>query len=98
MFVGWIPPKPNFLKQLNTDRSSTGNLGGLLRDQARNWVKGISRRLGLSTNTAAELWGLRDDLLLAKSLDIQFNKIELDAAAVIELVKYANIDSHEFIA
>lgn len=60
--------------KLNTDESSCGNLAlasarGILRDYTGAWISGFSRNLGVSTSVAAEIWGLRDELKIAKNLN-----------------------------
>lgn len=40
----------------------------------------------MATNTIAELWALRDGLLLAKSLNIDNLQVELDAKAIAKLI------------
>ena len=44
--------------------------GGLVRDEHGNWVAGFTRHIGTTNIFAAELWGLRDGLLLCRSLNI----------------------------
>uniref|UniRef100_A0A2N9IHI9 Reverse transcriptase domain-containing protein n=1 Tax=Fagus sylvatica TaxID=28930 RepID=A0A2N9IHI9_FAGSY len=97
ILVNWKPPPPNFFK-LNTDGSVTGNpgpagAGGIIRDHTGNWVKGFSRKIGNTNSLAAELWGLRDGLVLAQELNIKRLIIELDAKAILDLVQTANLTS-----
>jgi len=68
--VCWIKLPPGWYK-LNTDGASLGNPskasgGGLIRDHQGKWIKGFIRRIGLATSITAELWALRDSLMLAK--------------------------------
>ena len=44
--------------------------GGVVRDEHGNWVAGFTRHIGITDIFAAELWGLRDGLLLCRSLNI----------------------------
>ena len=90
--VRWEKPCNGWLK-LNTDWSSLGNPGlagggGLLRDEYGNWIGGFSRRIGLANSFTAELWALRDGLLLCRQLNVQAVAIELDASAIVDAVNH----------
>ena len=66
--VRWEKPLVGWRK-LNTDGSSLGCLersgcGGVVRDEHGHWVAGFARHVGTTNSLAAELWGLRDGLLL----------------------------------
>ena len=50
------------------------------------WLKGFARGIGYTNSTLAELWALRDGLLLAKEMRIQHLIIELDASSVVILM------------
>ena len=89
-FFVWTPPPPGFIK-LNSDGSAQGNpssasAGSLLRDSNDNWIGGFTRKIGFITSLAAELWGLRDGLCLALSLNIKKTIVDVDATAVIDLI------------
>ena len=93
--VRWHPPPLGFFK-LNTDGTSLGNpglasAGGLLRNSDGSWISGFIRNIGIASSFAAELWGVRDGLLLAQKHNIQNIIIELDAKAVIDLL---SLDNH----
>lgn len=93
--IGWKPPPPSFFK-LNTDGSARGNpgmasVGGLLRDPRGAWVGSFSRAICFTNSMAAELWGLRDGLVLAKNLNIRKLLIEIDAQTVINVLKLHSI-------
>lgn len=60
--------------------------GGIIRDSARNWVKGYARAIGITTSVAAELWALRDGIYLCIALNVPAVEIELDAKVVADLV------------
>ena len=84
----WEKPCNRWLK-LNTDGSSLGNPGlasggGLLRDENGSWIGGFSRRIGIANSFTAELWALRDGLLLCRQLNVQAVAIELDASAIVD--------------
>ena len=51
--VRWEKPPLNWYK-LNTDGALCGNLGraghgGVIRDDARNWIRGFARYIGYTT-------------------------------------------------
>lgn len=96
--VGWTPPPPGWHK-LNTNGSGMGNpgatgAGGVLRNSLGQWEQSYSRNLGRTNNSASELWGLRDGLAFAKSLNIQKLEIEIDATLVSNLVNQLHPDRY----
>ncbi len=83
----------------NAHKSYYRNPGihGLLRNSDRSWISGFIRNIGIAFSFAAELWGVRDGLLLAKKHNIQNIIIELDVKAVIDLLlsdNYIYVRSH----
>ena len=50
------------------------------------WLKGFARGIGYTNSILAELWALRDGLLLAKEMRIQQLIIELVALSVVILM------------
>ena len=77
--------------KLNTDGSAMRNPeraggGGLFRHQDGVWLKGFARGIGYINSLLAELWVLRDGLLLANEIRIQQLIIELDALSVVILM------------
>ena len=60
--------------------------GGLIRDHEGTWLKGFARGLGFTNSALAELWALRDGLLLAKEMGIQQLVVELDALSIVILM------------
>ena len=79
----------NGWRKLNVDGASMGNLGqagggGLLRDESENWIGGFARRIGIANSFTAELWTLRDGLLLCQQLNVQAVIIELDAKTIVD--------------
>ena len=51
--------------------SSNYASGGVLRDSNGSWVKGFSRKIGTSNCLLAELWALRDDLIMARNIHVE---------------------------
>ena len=89
--IGWLKLHEGWTK-LNTDRSVMGNPamaggGGMIRGQEGEWIAGFARPLGRTNSCMAELWALRDGLLLAKELGINNLIVELDALSVVLLMK-----------
>ena len=90
--VRWDKPCCGWLK-LNTDGSSMGNPGlagggGLLRDANGNWMGGFARRIGTTNSFTAELWALRDGLLLCQQMNVQAVIIELDVRAIVDVFNH----------
>jgi hypothetical protein len=87
--IKWLMPSVGWCK-LNSDGSYLGNpgaagSGGLIRDCHGRWIKGYSRSVGRASSVLAELWGVRDGLQLAISLNIDCLEVELDAELLIHL-------------
>lgn len=77
--------------KLNTDGSSLGNPGsagggGVIRDWSGRWVVGFSRKIGIATSLLAELWAIRDGLMLCIDRNLAMVEVELDANAVVDML------------
>ena len=77
------------------DGSSFGNPGlagggGVIREEAGNWVVGYSRKIGVTSSFDAELWALRDGLTICVNKNFQSVEVELDAKAIIDVLKNPN--------
>ena len=88
--VRWEKPPLNWYK-LNTNGASCGNPGragggGVIRDNAGNWIRGFARYIGYTTSIIAEFWALRDGLNLAIQLGVQNLEVELDAKVIVDLI------------
>ena len=75
--------------KLNTDDSFARNpgmagCGGVVRDEHGKWVRGFARQIGLTTSFVAELWWLRDELLMCYNLNIFSLIVELDAKSIVD--------------
>ena len=86
--ICWEKPEKGWLK-LNTDGAANGVLGlagggGVVRDENGNWVIGFSRRLGKASSFLAELWALRDGLLLCQQLNSPKIIVEMDAKSLVD--------------
>ena len=86
--VKWEKSRNGWLT-LNTDRLATENSrlaggGGLIRYGNGNWIIEFARKIGTATSFLAELWALRDYLLLCLQIQAQAVCIELDAKVVVD--------------
>lgn len=88
--IRWEKPGRGWVK-LNTDGSSLGNPGlagggGLIRDEEGAWVVGFARNIGISSSFIAELWALRDRLMICVHRNFNAVEVEVDARAVIDVL------------
>ena len=88
--IKWDKPT-NGWRKLNVDGASMGNSGmagggGLLRDDEGSWLGGFARRIGFANSFNAELWALRDGLMLCNHLNVQAVNIELDAKSIVDAI------------
>ena len=72
--IGWTKPPEGWAK-LNFDgfvMGSTGKAGegGVIRNHEGEWLKGYARPLRHTNSCRAELWALRDGLVLAKEMGL----------------------------
>ena len=54
-------------------------------DKNGKWLAGFSRRIGITTCFVAELWGLREGLILCCNLNISSLVAELDTKVVVDI-------------
>lgn len=85
----WEKPPEGWMK-LNSDGCAAGSpglagCGGVVRDSHGNWVTGFSRHIGITNSFVAELWGLRDGLLLCNNLNIPALIVEMDAKSIVDI-------------
>ena len=88
--VRWEKPHAGWCC-LSTDGSTSASsgragCGSLIRDEQGEWVRGFSRGLGCLDSFIAELWGLRDGLMLYKNMNLNAVNVQLDAMAVVQLL------------
>ena len=67
----------------------------MIRDSNGEWVVGFVGKLGSMSSVLAELWALKDGLLLARQLDILNVNIKLDADLIVHLLH--NPSSHNLM-
>ena len=53
-------------------------------------MAGFSRRIGATNSFMAELWGLRDGLILCSNLHLPSLIIEIDAKAIVDALLHLN--------
>ena len=49
-------------------------------------MAGFSRKIGISTSLLAELWAIRDGLMLCVDRNLAMVEVELDAKAVVDML------------
>ena len=72
------------------ENSGIASCGRVLRDEHGRWIKGFARKIGITSSFVAELWGLRDGLLICCSCNFNYVEIELDAKAIIDSLANSN--------
>lgn len=75
----WDKPEEGWTK-LNTDGSALGNPGldsggGVIQDCVGKWIVGFSKKIGIASSLMAELWAIRDDLMLC--VERNLGKVEI---------------------
>ena len=88
--IKWLKPPVGWWK-LNTDGSFLGSSGvagggGLIRDSRGQCIGGFAKAFAVTSCLAAELWALRDGLLLCLEMQAQAVVVELDAIAAVSLI------------
>ncbi|OMO95833.1 putative ribonuclease H protein [Corchorus olitorius] len=69
--------------------------GGIIRDYQGNFILGFQRILGITTSTVAELWAIREGLLLAKSRNIL--NIIMESNSQLDLLLNCFDEKHNLI-
>ena len=92
--IRWERPKQGW-KKLNTDGSCSElhdlvSYGGVVRNDDGQWVVGFSKRIGVTSSFAIELWGIREGLKLCCNLNIHCLEIEMDAKSIVDVLR--NVD------
>lgn len=65
----------------------------MLRCNNGDWIAGCLRKLGNTSSNLAELWALRDGLYLAKQLNLENIRIEMDAEFLVYLLSNLFVDN-----
>ena len=67
-----------------SDSAGMAGCGGIVRDDGGHWVAGFTRRIRVTSSFEAELWGLKDGLMLCSNLNISSLMVEIDAKAIVD--------------
>ena len=86
--IRWEKPEQGWWK-LNTDGSWNAAVGstvgrGLIRDSWGNWVTRFTRKLGSANSFIAEVWTLRDGLMLCVQRKLPTVIVEIDVKALVD--------------
>jgi ribonuclease HI len=95
--IRWISPKAPFVK-LNTDgayrKNTIAGCGGIIRGNQGEWLRGFARCVGLCSAFVAELWGAFEGLRCARRMGFVNIEMELDSAAVVQVLKDRRVSSY----
>ena len=61
-----------------------------MRDKHGRWIFGFTKHIGSASSFVAEMWGLRDRLVLCRNLNIQCLIVEVDVRVIVDAVLNAN--------
>ncbi|XVF30109.1 hypothetical protein REPUB_Repub16aG0028500 [Reevesia pubescens] len=90
-YVKWKPPTTKYFILTTYGvvkvECKSAFVGGLVRNCKREWVSGFVINIGRTYSFFAELWGVREGLLLAKDLNLTKLIVEMDVATTVELLK-----------
>lgn len=97
-WVTWKKPPPGCYV-LNTDgavKEDTGfaSAGGLIRDANGFWIRRFAMKIGITDSLSAELWGIREGLRLAKSLNLSNVIVQMDASVVVNFLNKGITPTH----
>ncbi|KAL5818299.1 hypothetical protein ACOSQ4_022141 [Xanthoceras sorbifolium] len=100
--IVWIPPQQGWFK-LNIDGSretAEGNIaaGGIIRDDAKNWVLGFALNRGKGSIMDAELWGIYEGLLLCWKAGFKKIIVESDSKEAVDLINTNSNDNSPFLS
>ncbi|GLT93328.1 hypothetical protein SLE2022_111260 [Rubroshorea leprosula] len=70
--------------------------GGLIRDHLGRWVHGFTVNIGFTSSCLAELWGCREGLKLAHTLQLQHLILEMDSLMAIQLIQTRQVEKGPF--
>lgn len=92
--VVWTPPLGNIIK-VNVDGSSLGNhgpagFGGLIRNNAGEWICGFSGSCGYADNLTAEVHAIKHGVELAWDKGFKDVILESDSKCVLDLLTTPN--------
>ena len=67
-----------------------GGGGGVIPDIEGAWIMGFVRNIGITSRYIAELWALRNWLLLYINRNFNAIEVELDAKSIIDVLSTSN--------
>nr|GLL45961.1 uncharacterized protein LOC109163410 [Ipomoea trifida] len=96
-WIFWTRPNQGWVK-INTDGAykkgtDLASAGGLARDHLGDWLYGFITKIGSTYSFAAELWGLREGLRLAKTKGFRRVVLEMDSESVVALLN-GDLEDH----
>lgn len=88
VFIKWLSPHFSFFK-LNCDGASSfdsylAGAGGVIRDESGFFVAAFAHHLYSNSSATAEIWAIRDGLLLALKMNITHLIIDSDSTSAID--------------
>ncbi|KAJ1422696.1 Ribonuclease H domain [Sesbania bispinosa] len=97
-WIRWIPPEDGWCKW-NLDGSviqhrGAAASGAVLRDTNGNWLCGVSRNVGFSSITVAELWAFMDAAKISISRKDEAVSFESDSLTAVNFVKLGVPPNH----
>ncbi|KAM7525590.1 hypothetical protein LguiA_015492 [Lonicera macranthoides] len=98
LLINWKFPPAGIVK-INTDGSCLGNpgpagFGGVARDNQGNWLEGFAGFIGKATILKAELWAVREAMMLIKRKHWLYAIVEVDSSNVCDLLKGEDVEEH----
>jgi ribonuclease HI len=87
--VAWLPPPPPGWIVLNSDGAAKSNdnkagCGGVLRNEQDMWLDGFAKALVDTTAYMAKLWGIYEELKLAKQREMVKLEVRTDSQVIAQ--------------
>ena len=60
--------------------------GGVVRDWTGRWIVGFTRKISITTSLLAELWAIRDGLMLCIERNFSKVEVELGAKVIVDML------------
>ena len=67
--------------------------GGVVRDWTGRWIVGFTRKISITTSLLAELWAIRDGLMLCIERNFSKVEVELGAKAIVDMLTDLQYDN-----
>lgn len=85
--------------KVNTDGSCLSNprpasIRGIARNDQGQWLSWFAKFIGKATILKAEIWAVREAMLLIRETRWIRATVEVDSSNVIDLIKWKNYDDH----